>query len=160
MAAYPGRTVAAMRLTAMLRSWGAAGKAAILGLCIVIAAQSAGVYAASAHDHSSCGRATATANKNGAPHSKPGNHHQSHSEAPASDATDAHSHDGNNDTAGKSHASGCCGWLCSAATLPPMPEYRPASMTRISPQARSSAAREKARLDGLFRPPRLLPLFV
>lgn len=154
-------SVAGVRLNEMLKAWGVAGRAAILMLCVLVAAQSAGAFAASTHGHRSCHDERAASGQMA--HSE-GHDHADHRHA-SSDRAQAESkasrqHDETappTDGIGGSHGGGCCGWLCSAAMLPPFPMVRPAYVSGSAVASSPADAPQTARPRGLFRPPRMSP---
>lgn len=138
---------------AILGVWKGAGKAAIVALCILIAAQSAGVSAWASHDHNDCAGHGASESKPAARIAHDGEHPHSHAAAPHPHEESSQAPTGH----GKSHHSGdCCGWLCAAATLPLLTVSRamPGLPATLPPPV--TAACENAHLEDLFRPPRPL----
>jgi hypothetical protein len=143
----------------MLRAWGVAGKAAVLVLCALVAAQAFGVFSASAHGPRPCHdeRAAAAQASQAEHHTQAGHMHASdsrgHATHHAAQAQDEGAAD--TDNTGKSHSSGCCGWLCSAALLTPSHVIRPALVPGSGVAFSPTSATENARPQGLFRPPRM-----
>jgi hypothetical protein len=159
--------VAGLTLNEILKAWGVAGKAMALMLCVLVAAQSVGAFAASAKGPRSChgGHGTAATQ----PAHAAGHDHASHEHA--SGNRHAHSaedtrwgHDeqpSHAEDEGRSHSGvGCCGWLCSAATLPPSSLIRPAYVSGVTVALPLVGAPETARPLGLFRPPRMLAAII
>jgi hypothetical protein len=155
--------VAGLKLNEMLKAGGVAAKAAILMLCVLVWAQALGAFAAEAHGSRPChDRSSQPASVThshdlrsaDAEHPHQGDHHASDAVAPEK-ARDHHDHAGKADGAANSHMGGCCGWLCSAATLPPLPVIRPAFLLKGAVSVPLAVALEDARLRGLFRPPRI-----
>jgi hypothetical protein len=145
----------------MLKAWGMAGKAMVLMLCVMVAAQSVGAFAAFVQGPQGCheGHGAASAQPaqaqqhDQAAHEHGSDHHhgqalseaEQHHAQPLSDAGDE----------GRPHnGAGCCGWLCSAATLPPFFMIRPAYISGVTVALPLAGTPENARPRGLFRPPR------
>jgi hypothetical protein len=139
-----------MRVMKMLRICGWTARAAILMLCILVAAQSVSVHAEPPHDHADCDHAAAPQ-----AHDDAGHDHAHDHDAQASAPHDHGSSTPSADPAAASHGSGCCGWFCSAATLPPAVSCKPlAAATMVAPLP-LTGLHDGARLAGLFRPPRM-----
>lgn len=138
-----------MRVMTMLRMLGWTARAAILGLGILIAAQSAVVHASPPHDHADCDHGAAPQSQDDAAHD---HGHDGPASAP-------HDHDTSDPSAGHadaSHAAGCCGWFCSAATLPALLTCKPLMTAAMIVPLPLTGLHNRARLSGLFRPPRIL----
>jgi hypothetical protein len=160
---WPSRSeedaVAGIKLNEMLRAWGVAGKAAILMLCILVGAQAVGAFASSAHGSRPCHdeRAAPAQAAQTERHDHSAHDHASGDHAHASpDAVQGHDeHFSGTSDGGTSHHGGCCGWLCSAATLPSSQTIRLAYASGGAVTLPPASAPETARPLGLFRPPRL-----
>jgi hypothetical protein len=146
----------------MLKAWGVAGEAMVLMLCVLVAAQSVGAFAASAKDPRSCHDghgAAATQSAHAVAHDHAGHDHASDNDHPhfTDDAGPRHAEQPSQaEDEGKSHSStGCCGWLCSAATLPRFSMVRPACVSGVTVTPPLVGAPENSRSQGLFRPPRV-----
>ncbi len=149
--------MAGIKLNEMLRAWGVAGKAAILMLCMLVGAQAVGAFASSAHGSRPChgeraaaAPAAQTERHDHSAHEHPSGGH-AHSSPDALPGNDEHTSNTSDDVG--SHQGGCCGWLCSAATLPPFPMNPPAYASGGVVTLPPASAPEAARPLGLFRPP-------
>ncbi|WP_125461749.1 MULTISPECIES: hypothetical protein [Rhodomicrobium] len=127
-------------------------RAAVLLLGILVAAQSVSVHAEPPHDHADCDHSAAPQALGGAGHDHADDHDH---DAQASAPHDHGSSTPSADPAAASHGSGCCGWFCSAATLPLAMSCKPLLTAIMVAPLPLTGLHDGARLAGLFRPPRM-----